>query len=167
MVCNDTVIAIFWFLYLALNFYVASSTVIEAFMSLSPIREARRAVDNVEEKGWNFPTQDDGLPILDLIIVAYLPNERDIIKNRIHYLCNEIIYPKHLIRINCVYNTPKRIEPLETEIRDLVTRYEQLRVIKVPNSTSKADNLNFFFSLDTGSDIIAIYDCKFGRWLLY
>jgi cellulose synthase/poly-beta-1,6-N-acetylglucosamine synthase-like glycosyltransferase len=55
---------------------------------------------------------------------------------------------------------------LETELRDLLTRYEQLRVIEVPNSTSKADNLNFFLNLEIESDIIGIYDCKFGPWLL-
>lgn len=34
-----------------------------------------------------------------------------------------------------------------------------LRVIKVIGSKSKADNLNFFFTLDTGADITAIFDC--------
>lgn len=160
MVSNDAVLAIFWFIYLALNFYIAASTVIEAFLSLRPIREARQAVDDVKSTNWRFPTPDVDLPILDLVIVAYLPNEKDIIKNRLHYLCNEIIYPKHLIRVNCIYNTSRPIEPLETELRDLLHRYEQLRVIEAPNSTSKADNLNFFFSVKTGADIIAIYDCK-------
>jgi hypothetical protein len=160
MVCNEHVLAIFWFIYLALNFYIAATTVAEAFLSLHPIREARQAVTDVAEKDWTFPTLDDDLPILDLVIVAYLPNERDIIKNRIHYLCNEVIYPKHLIRINCLYNTPTPIEPLETELRDMMRVYEQLRVIEVPNSHSIADNLNFFFSVKTGADVIAIYDCE-------
>ncbi|KAF2430507.1 hypothetical protein EJ08DRAFT_687795 [Tothia fuscella] len=159
MVCNEHILAIFWFIYLALNFYIAASTVLEAFLSLPPIREARRAVDKAQAKNWTFPTPDNDLPILDLVIVAYLPNEADIIKNRIHYLCNEIVYPKHLIRINCVYNTPRPIEPLETELRDMMRKYEELRIIEVPNSHSKAENLNFFFSIKTGADIIAIYDC--------
>jgi hypothetical protein len=159
MVCNDHILAIFWFTYLALNFYIAASTVVEAFLSLSPIMKARRSVDEVAAKDWIFPTPEDDLPILDIVIVAYLPNERDIIMNRIHYLCSEIIYPQHLIRINCVYNTPYPIEPLESDIRALLRRYSQLRVIEVPNSMSKADNLNFFFTVQTGADIIAVYDC--------
>jgi cellulose synthase/poly-beta-1,6-N-acetylglucosamine synthase-like glycosyltransferase len=75
------------------------------------------------------------------------------------YALENIVYPEDKIRINIVYNTPKPIEPLETEMRDLAARHSRLRVIKVPNSTSKAHNLNYFFSLDTGADVIAIYDC--------
>lgn len=58
-----------------------------------------------------------------------------------------------------MYNTPKSMEPLETHLWELSDQYPQLRIIKVEKSTSKADNLNYFLSLDTGSDITAIYDC--------
>jgi cellulose synthase/poly-beta-1,6-N-acetylglucosamine synthase-like glycosyltransferase len=78
--------------------------------------------------------------------------------DRINYLCTKIIYPVDRIRINCVYNTPVPIEPLETELLELQEKYSQLRVIKVPGSKSKADNLNYFFTLDTGADVIAIFD---------
>jgi hypothetical protein len=93
-----------------------------------------------------------------LIIVAYLPNERDIIMDRVNYLCTKIIYPVDRIRINCVYNTPIPIEPLETELRELQEKYSQLRLIKVPGSKSKADNLNYFFTLDTGARILITRD---------
>jgi cellulose synthase/poly-beta-1,6-N-acetylglucosamine synthase-like glycosyltransferase len=93
-----------------------------------------------------------------LIIVAYLPNERDIIMDRVNYLCTKIVYPIDRIRVNCVYNTPIPIAPLETELLELQEKYSQLRVIKVPDSKSKADNLNYFFTLDTGADVIAIFD---------
>ena len=65
MVCNEHIIAIFWFIYLALNFYIAATTVVEAFLSLHPIRQARSAVDTIQAKDWKFPTPDDDLPILD------------------------------------------------------------------------------------------------------
>ncbi|EOD51975.1 hypothetical protein GTA08_BOTSDO02913 [Neofusicoccum parvum] len=159
MVATNKAIGIFWFVYLATNFYVSASTVIEAFLSLSPIRDARKAVVKAEERGWTFPTPDANLPIIDILIVAYLPNEKDIIMDRAMHALTKIVYPVDKIRINILYNTPKPIEPLETELRDLQMKFSQLRVIKVPNSTSKADNLNYFFTLDTGSDVIAIYDC--------
>ena len=159
LVCSEKFIAIFWFIYMTSNFYIAGSTVVEAFVALNPIRESRKAVQNAINKDWKFPTPDDKLLVLDLIIVAYLPNEKDIIMDRTLYLLEKIIYPKDKIRINVVYNTPRPIEPLETELWNLAAKHSNLRVIKVPGSTSKADNLNYFFTLNTGADVIAIYDC--------
>lgn len=159
MYASESVIAIFWFVYMITNFYIAGTTVLEAFMSIGPFRQAKSAVVKVERNGWMFPTSDDQLPILDLLIVAYLPNERDIIMDRALYALEQIEYPRTKIRINILYNTPTPIEPLESELHLLMQRFPHARVFKVPNSSSKADNLNFFFSLDTGSDLIAIYDC--------
>lgn len=159
MYCSEGLIAVFWFIYMSTNFYIAGATVLEAFMSITPCREARKVVTQAEEKGWLFPTAHSKLPILDLIIVAYLPNERDIIVDRAIYALEQLDYPQDKIRINILYNTPYSIEPLETELNQLPLKYPHARIIKVPNSTSKADNLNYFLTLDTGSDIIAIYDC--------
>src|SRR5690242_13750564 len=159
MYCSEGLIAVFWFIYMSTNFYIAGATVLEAFMSITPCREARKVVTQAEEKGWLFPTAHCKLPILDLIIVAYLPNERDIIVDRAIYALEQLDYPQDKIRINILYNTPYSIEPLETELNQLPLKYPHAKIIKVPNSTSKADNLNYFLTLDTGSDIIAIYDC--------
>ena len=159
MICDPHLIAIFWFIYLTTNFYIAGSTVVEAVMSITPCKEARKALRKVQQKDWVFPTSDDDLLVLDLVIVAYLPNEKDIIMDRILYAVEKIVYPKNKIRINIVYNTPKPIEPLESEMRTLTIEYPQLRIIKVLGSTSKADNLNHFFTLDTGGDVIAVFDC--------
>ena len=90
--------------------------------------------------------------------VAYLPNEAEIIMDRVRYALDEIVYPREKIRINLVYNTPVPIEPLETQLSNLALRKSCFRSIRVPGSTSKADNLNYFFSLNTRSDITAIFD---------
>jgi hypothetical protein len=148
---------VFWFIYNFTNFLIAAGTALEAFMSLAPNRAARKEASKAAEKDWTFPTRPEKLPIIDIVIVAYLPNEKDIIVNRIHYAVEEIVYPKDKIRINVVYNTPKPIEPLETQLWELAGKYQQLRIIKVENSTSKADNLNYFLSLETGSDITAVF----------
>ncbi|TKA49885.1 hypothetical protein B0A49_12850, partial [Cryomyces minteri] len=158
IVLPDSIITIFWFVFLATNFYIAASVVTEAFLSVAPCRDARKAVCRIQERGWVFPTADDQLYTLDIVIVAYLPNEKDIIIDRTLYALNEIIYPRDKLRINIVYNTPKPIEPLETELFNLTEKYSNLRVIKVQNSTSKADNLNHFFTINTGSDVMAIFD---------
>ncbi|KAJ4370386.1 hypothetical protein N0V83_004904 [Neocucurbitaria cava] len=159
MYCSDGLIAIFWFIYMCTNFYIAGTTVLEAFFSITPCREARKIITQAQEKGWLFPTADRQLPILDLIIVAYLPNEQDIIMDRAMYALEQLDYSRERIRINIVYNTPNPIEPLESELHQLPLRYPHARIIKVPASTSKAENLNYFLTLDTGSDLIAIYDC--------
>jgi cellulose synthase/poly-beta-1,6-N-acetylglucosamine synthase-like glycosyltransferase len=163
MVCTEKLIEVFWYVYMLTNMYVSFTTVVEAILSMSFTRDARARVTKMAALEFKpgsglWPTPDDKLPIIDLIIVAYLPNERDIIMDRINYLCTRIVYPVDRIRINCVYNTPFPIEPLETNLVDLQGAYPQFRVIKVPGSKSKADNLNYFFTLDTGADVIAIFD---------
>jgi hypothetical protein len=135
---------IFWFIYNFTNFITAASTALEAFISPTPNRDARGMVAKAADEGWTFPTPDDQLLILDIVIVAYLPNEKDILMNRIHYAVEEIVYPNNKIRINIVYNTPVSIDPLETQMSEVSAKYSQLRIIKVENSTSKADNLKLF-----------------------
>lgn len=68
--CTQSLIEFFWFAYLTTNFYIAGSTVIEAWMGLAPVRDARKAVRKLEENGWKFPTADNEIPILDLVIVS-------------------------------------------------------------------------------------------------
>ncbi|ESZ93886.1 glycosyltransferase family 2 protein [Sclerotinia borealis F-4128] len=159
MLFPTKLLEVFWFIYNFTNFIIAASTALEAFISMEPSREARVAVTKAAEKGWKFPTPDDELLILDMVIVAYLPNEKDIIMDRINYACTKLEYPADKIRINIVYNTPVPILPLEDEMWEAAAKYPQLRIIKVEGSTSKADNLNYYLSLDTGSDITAVYDC--------
>ncbi|MCJ1331218.1 hypothetical protein MMC10_007906 [Thelotrema lepadinum] len=159
LVVTESIIAVLWFICMTTNFYIAGSTVVEAFVGLGPIRESRKAVQKAQDKNWVFPTPDEKLLVLDLIIVAYLPNEQDIIMDRALYLLEKLMYPRDKIRINVVYNTPRPIEPLETDLWNLAAKHSNLRVIKVPGSTSKADNLNYFFTLNTGANVIAVYDC--------
>ena len=78
--------------------------------------------------------------------------------DRVLYALEEIAYPSERIKINLVYNTPFPIEPLETQLRSLTLTKPHFRCIKVPGSTSKAKNINYFFSLKTESDIIAVFD---------
>ncbi|KAF2757840.1 N-acetylglucosaminyltransferas-like protein [Pseudovirgaria hyperparasitica] len=160
LVCSQTFVEVFFFIYLATNFYVAAGTVLEAFFSITPIKESRQVVEKASAKNWVFPTPDSDLGMLDLILVAYLPNEKDIILDRVDYMVNKIIYPRDKIRINVLYNTPKAIPDVENDLRVLAKEHHHLRVVKVPNSTSKADNLNHFLThcVEPDSDVIAIFD---------
>ncbi|KAK5126405.1 hypothetical protein LTR85_010641 [Meristemomyces frigidus] len=159
VMCSTQAIKVFYYFYMTVNLYIALCTAIESFLGMSPVREARKAADKVDTSGGQFPSLDSDLPIMDMVMVAYLPNEKDIVIGQIMYALEEIVYPRDKLRINLVYNTPRPIEPLETELRQLEDEYDQLRVVKVPNSTSKADNLNFFFTLgNTGADFTGIFD---------
>jgi len=159
MVATPGVIKVFWFVYLMTNTYIAGVTVVEALMSVGPYHDSKKAADKVAKNNWTFPSPDDELLTLDVCFVAYLPNEQDIILDRIHYLLDKIVYPKNKLRIIILYNTPYPIEPLESHMRDLATKHSQLSIIKVPNSKSKADNLNYYCSLETFADVSAIFDC--------
>lgn len=65
-----SVFAVFWYFYLITNTYIAGSAVVEAVMSITPCRDARRAVGALEENDWTFPSSVERLPILDIVIVA-------------------------------------------------------------------------------------------------
>lgn len=150
---------VFWFVYLMTNTYIAGATVIEAMVSVGASHEASKMAAKVAKKNWTFPTPDSELHKLDIIIVAYLPNEQGIIMDRIHYLLDKVVYPRDKLCITVLYNTPFPIEPLETQMRDLALKRPELKVIKVPNSKSKADNINYYCTLNTGADVSAIFDC--------
>jgi len=79
--------------------------------------------------------------------------------DRTLYAVQRIVYLTHRFRINIVYNTPKPMPELQKQLHDLTAIYSNLRVMQVPNSKSKADNVNHFLSLDIHTDIIAIFDC--------
>lgn len=96
---TDGTIKVFYF-YMAVNFYIAACTVIEAFLGISPLRESRNAADEVDRNNNRFPTPDDELPIIDLVIVAYLPNEQDIVKDQVCYALDELVYPRSKLKVN-------------------------------------------------------------------
>lgn len=44
-----------------------------------------------------------------MVIVAYLPNEQDIVKEQIQYALDELVYPRDKLRINLVYVDSSRV----------------------------------------------------------
>ncbi|KAF2862311.1 glycosyltransferase family 2 protein [Piedraia hortae CBS 480.64] len=158
VMCNEPAIRFFYYFYMVVNLYIAVCAAVESFLGLTPVRDAAMAADKADATG-KFPSSDEALPTLDMVMVAYLPNEKDIVVGQVMYALEELKYPREKLRINLVYNTPKPIEPVETQLRELDEQYDQLRVIKVPNSKSKADNLNHFFSLPpSGADYTGVFD---------
>lgn len=113
---TEGTIKVFYFFYMAVNFYIAACTVIEAFLGISPLRESRKAADEVDQNNNQFPTPDDELPIIDLVIVAYLPNEQDIVKDQVCYALDELVYPRSKLRVNL--GKDPRLKTLQHELTD-------------------------------------------------
>jgi hypothetical protein len=99
VMCSTTAITIFYYLYMVANLYIAVVAVIESFLGLSPVREARVAADKAQLEG--FPTRnEDDLPTMNMVMVAYLPNEKDIVIGQLMYALEELVYPKEKLRIS-------------------------------------------------------------------
>jgi cellulose synthase/poly-beta-1,6-N-acetylglucosamine synthase-like glycosyltransferase len=156
--CTEQVISVFYLLLMVVNMYVSATCAIEAFLSQRAVRTARKAALELKISGRRWKTSDAELPVIDIVIVAYLPNEKDIIREPVLYAVEELSYPKNKMRVNLVYNTPVPMEPLESELLALQASISNLRVIKAPGSESKAENLNYFLGLVFQADIIGIFD---------
>ena len=149
---------VLWYIFLVLQTFTSLSVSSEAMQSIRTSVKSRRAQRKALKEGWGETENGHEWPAIDVVLVAYLPNEQEIIMRQVRYALREINYPTNKLTINVVYNTPVPIEPVETELRDLEKNHENLRVVKVPKSTSKADNINHFLTLDSKGEIITLYD---------
>ena len=97
---------------------------------------------------------DRPAPRASAVIAAYLPNEADTIVETLRvFLAQE--YSGGL-QVVLAYNTPT-LMPVEAELRQLADDHEQLTVIKVPDSTSKAQNVNAALHVVDG-EFVGIFD---------
>lgn len=155
----DAAHSILWYILALLQTFVTLTVLTEALQSVQPNVQARRQLRKSARQP-DYPELDSRTcPHIDLILVAYLPNERDIIVQQAKYAAREINYPKNKFTVNVVYNTPYEIQPTEMELEALQRQDMNVRIVKVPNSKSKAANINHFLSLtDTRGDIITVLD---------
>ncbi len=94
-------------------------------------------------------------PAASAIIPAYLPNEAATIIETLHrFLVQD--YPGPL-QVVLAYNTPHPLPAVEEEIAEIARADRRLVVLKVPFSTSKAQNVNAALQVVTG-DFTGIFD---------
>lgn len=99
VMCSTTAITVFYYFYMVANLYIAVVAVIESFLGLSPVRAAQVAAEKAENG--NFPTlSEENLPTMNMVMVAYLPNEKDIVIGQLMYALEELVYPKHKLKIS-------------------------------------------------------------------
>lgn len=95
-------------------------------------------------------------PPVTALVVAYLPNEQDIILETLeNLLCETAIAPERL-QVILAYNTPETL-PVERELQRLAASDPRLVVLRVDRSRSKAENVNAALPHITG-EIVGIFD---------
>ena len=103
------------------------------------------------------PPADEGgapAPRASAIIAAYLPNEAATIMATVSsFLAQD--YPGGL-QVILAYNTPVDL-PVENELRALAHHHPQLVLLRVPNSTSKASNVNAALAVVDG-EFVGVFD---------
>ncbi|WP_052337178.1 glycosyltransferase [Nocardioides alkalitolerans] len=93
-------------------------------------------------------------PPATAIIAAYLPNEAETILETLDSFLEQQ-YSGGL-QVILAYNTPEDL-PVEQELAELDARHPGLLVVRVHDSTSKAQNVNAALRLVTG-DVVGIFD---------
>jgi len=93
-------------------------------------------------------------PPASAIVVAYLPNETDTIVTTVRCLLHQA-YPGTL-EVVLAYNTPRRL-PIEDELASLAAEDPRFILLRVGDSTSKAQNINAALQVVRG-EIIGIFD---------
>lgn len=112
--------------------------------------ECSHAVDPPQLPG----APDGPAPRATAVIAAYLPNEAETIVETVHrFLAQE--YSGGL-QIVLAYNTPVPLD-VEDDLRRLEAEHEDLTVLKVSDSTSKAQNVNAALAVAEG-EFVGIFD---------
>lgn len=93
-------------------------------------------------------------PPASAVVVAYLPNEAATIVPTLRAFLRQD-YPGDL-QVLLAYNSPRRL-PVEDELRELADAHPWLTLLKVPSSTSKAENINAALALVTGR-FVGVFD---------
>jgi cellulose synthase/poly-beta-1,6-N-acetylglucosamine synthase-like glycosyltransferase len=89
------------------------------------------------------------LPLVSVIVSAYLPNEQHLIVETLQHLTTKLNAPTHKLQIILAYNTDRDL-PVERELRTLQGLNASFTALRVPGSSSKAHNINAALELVEG-----------------
>ncbi|PZO42979.1 MAG: glycosyl transferase [Shackletoniella antarctica] len=95
-------------------------------------------------------------PFTSVVVVAYLPNEQDIIEDTLLHWLTQVTPPAAGWEIILAYNTPTPL-PVESRLQALARRYPALVLLPVAQSHSKAENLNMALPMVRG-EMTGIFD---------
>jgi cellulose synthase/poly-beta-1,6-N-acetylglucosamine synthase-like glycosyltransferase len=86
------------------------------------------------------PAGAEWTPDVTLLVLAYLPNEADIIEETLLHLADEVDLPKERLQVLLAYNTPEPMA-MEERLRLLAAQRPEIDVVRVLGSTSKGENI--------------------------
>jgi cellulose synthase/poly-beta-1,6-N-acetylglucosamine synthase-like glycosyltransferase len=96
------------------------------------------------------------MPKCSLVVAAYLPNEQGIILETLEEILSTMDRPEGGLEVILAYNSPTWL-PVEEDLQRLARIYPELRLLKVENSRSKAENVNAALQIVSG-EITGILD---------
>ena len=133
---------------LVATFYAVTALVI-TFEAIVAAPRRRAALPLVTGDG-------DEIPAVTALIVAYLPNEQQIILQTVKHFLSMVDVPPDKLQVLVVYNTP---EPLgvEAELEKLARNDPRLLVVEAKESRSKAENINVGLQYARG-EVIGLFD---------
>jgi cellulose synthase/poly-beta-1,6-N-acetylglucosamine synthase-like glycosyltransferase len=125
-----------------------------------PTSDADRLFQRVKTalgvSGANLPAPRKPVPPCSLIVAAYLPNEQHIIVETIQHLLSKVDRPAAGFEVILAYNSPVEL-PVEDVLRRMAQTDPALKLLRVRESESKAENLNAAMDAATG-EVIGILD---------
>lgn len=95
-------------------------------------------------------------PRVSIVVVAYLPNEQSIILETLNHILTQVRWPQSRLEVILAYNTPTTL-PVEADLHMLSRHYPTLKLLRVEDSTSKAENLNAALKVISG-EMTCIFD---------
>jgi cellulose synthase/poly-beta-1,6-N-acetylglucosamine synthase-like glycosyltransferase len=88
-----------------------------------------------------LPISATPIPFVSVVVVAYLPNEQDIIEETLRHWLTQVEVPTAGWEVILAYNTPTQL-PVEARLYRLARQNPALVLLPVSQSRSKAENLN-------------------------
>lgn len=95
-------------------------------------------------------------PRATAVVAAYLPNEADTVLETLDHFLAQRTSSGHGVQVVLAYNTPFPL-PVEEDLLRMAAEHEDLVVLKVADSTSKAQNVNAALHVAEG-EVIGIFD---------
>ena len=102
------------------------------------------------------PPSSKTVPSVTFIVVAYLPNEQDLILQTLNHILNRVRKPDAHWELILAYNSPTRL-PINDELDQLAAACPNFCPLRVKGSRSKAENLNVAVRVARG-DLICLFD---------
>jgi hypothetical protein len=133
-----------------LQYVVACAYGLTAMMTLLEARAALGTRDQPETAHLESLPELAELPTLTAIVSAYLPNEQELVVETIVHLATELRVAPGRLQIILAYNTPDDMPDVECVLGSLAALNVAFTPLRVPESRSKAENINAAMELVRG-----------------